>query len=126
MLMKYYINGEWITPVSNNQMQVINPSNEEVIGAILLATKEDVDRAVQAAKSAFETYSRTTKSERLTLLNKPLEITKDRLGEIAQAISTEMGAPYYDGIKSTGGFCCWAFARIYRSVKDSTGERHTR
>jgi aldehyde dehydrogenase (NAD+) len=93
MLMKYYINGKWITPVSNSQMQVINPSNEEVIGTILLATKEDVDRAVQAAKSAFETYSRTAKSERLAFLNKLLEITKDRLGEMAQAISTEMGAP---------------------------------
>jgi aldehyde dehydrogenase (NAD+) len=93
MLTKYYINGNWVTPVSKNQMQVINPANEEVIGSILLATKEDVDSAVQAAKTAFETYSRTIKSERLVLLNKVLEITKDRLGELAQAISTEMGAP---------------------------------
>jgi aldehyde dehydrogenase (NAD+) len=93
MLSKYYINGNWVTPLSNRRMPVINPSNEEVIGNILLATEEDVNRAVQAAKSAFEPYSRIAKDERLALLTKLLGITKDRIGEIAHAISTEMGAP---------------------------------
>lgn len=92
-LMKYYIGGEWVDPVSDRRMEVINPANEEVIGTILLAAEADVDRAVAAAKAAFKTYGRTTKEERLVWLEQLLGITKDRLPDIAKAISTEMGAP---------------------------------
>jgi aldehyde dehydrogenase (NAD+) len=92
-LMKYYINGEWVTPVSTTEMPVINPADESVIGTILLATDADVNLAVEAANAAFVSYARTSKKERLELLDSILQLSKERLAQMAKAMSTEMGAP---------------------------------
>lgn len=92
-LMKNYINGEWVAPLSTTEMAVINPADESVIGSIVLSSEEDVNMAVAAAKAAFKTYSQTTKEERLALLENILKLSKERLPEMAKAISTEMGAP---------------------------------
>ena len=92
-LTQYYIAGEWVDPLSDRSFDVVNPANEQVVGNILLASEADVDRAVAAAKAAFPAYARTSKEERLTYLEQLLAITKDRIQDLAQAISTEMGAP---------------------------------
>jgi len=92
-LNKYYINGAWVTPSSTTEFPVMNPATEQQIGIITLGNEDDVNRAVAAAKAAFETYSRTTKEERLALLEKLLEVTKARTEELAQAMTAEMGAP---------------------------------
>ncbi len=92
-LNKYYINGAWVTPSSTTEFPVMNPATEQQIGVITLGNEEDVNRAVAAAKAAFETYSRTTKEERIALLEKLLEVTKARMEELAQALTAEMGAP---------------------------------
>jgi len=92
-LNKFYINGEWVKPASNTEFPVLNPATEQQIGVITLGNEDDVNRAVAAAKAAFETYSRTTKEERLALLEKLLEVTKARMEELAQAMTAEMGAP---------------------------------
>ncbi|MDA8742008.1 aldehyde dehydrogenase family protein, partial [Amylibacter sp.] len=90
---KYYINGEWVVPLSKTTMNVINPANEDSIGKIILANELDVNLAVAAAKSAFSSFSQTSKEERLKLLKALLEISKKRLPELAKVISLEMGAP---------------------------------
>ena len=92
-LNKYYINGAWVTPSSTTEFPVMNPATEQQIGVITLGNEDDVNRAVAAAKAAFETYSRTTKEERIALLEKLLEVTKARMEELAQAMTAEMGAP---------------------------------
>lgn len=92
-LSAFYIGGEWTEPLSRDEMPVINPASEKPIGAIRLASPADVDRAVEAANTAFESYSTTTPAERLALLERLLEIYTDRFEEMAQAISLEMGAP---------------------------------
>ena len=92
-LNKFYIDGAWVKPASNTEFPVLNPATEQQIGVITLGNEDDVNRAVAAAKAAFETYSRTTKEERLALLEKLLEVTKARMEELAQAITAEMGAP---------------------------------
>ncbi len=92
-LNKYYIDGAWVTPSSTREFPVMNPATEQQIGVITLGNEDDVNRAVAAAKAAFETYSRTTKEERLVLLEKLLEVTKARMEELAQAMTAEMGAP---------------------------------
>ena len=92
-LEKYYINGEWVLPLSKTTMNVINPANEKNIGKIILANELDVNFAVKAAKSAFPNFSQTSKEERLELLKKLLDISKKRLPELAKVISLEMGAP---------------------------------
>ena len=92
-LNKFYIDGAWVKPASNTEFPVLNPATEQQIGVITLGNEDDVNRAVAAAKAAFETYSRTTKEERIALLEKLLEVTKARMEELAQAITAEMGAP---------------------------------
>ncbi len=90
---KFYINGKWVSPSKPNDLEVINPSNEDPYAVISLGSKEDIDKAVKAAKTAFESWKKTSKEERLKLLEKLLEVYKKRFNEMAKAISDEMGAP---------------------------------
>lgn len=90
---KFYIDGQWVDPVGKETLDVINPATEEPIGTIAMGTKEDVNKAVAAAKKAFETFSKTTIEERAALLEKIIEAYKARMGDIAQTVSQEMGAP---------------------------------
>ena len=90
---KFYINGKWVSPSKPNDLEVINPSNEDPYAVISLGSKEDIDKAVKAAKTAFESWKKTSKEERLKLLERLLEIYKKRFNEMAKAISDEMGAP---------------------------------
>ncbi|MFJ7353935.1 aldehyde dehydrogenase family protein [Phyllobacterium sp. NPDC097923] len=95
MLIKrdFYINGAWVPPLMANDLEVINPATEKPIAVISMGTAADIDRAVAAAKTAFQTYSRTSVEERLALLEKLLEIYKRRYDEMAQTITLELGAP---------------------------------
>lgn len=91
---QFYINGEWVDPVEElNICEVLNPANEEVIGKVAMGSAADVDRAVIAARDAFDTYSQTSVEERLALLGKIVEVYKSKYDEIAETISSEMGAP---------------------------------
>jgi acyl-CoA reductase-like NAD-dependent aldehyde dehydrogenase len=91
---KFYIDGEWIDPAPGARThEVINPANEEVAGVVSLGGRADVDRAVEAARRAFETFSQTTREERVALLERAVAIYTRRLVEMAQAITEEMGAP---------------------------------
>ncbi|MDE0364821.1 MAG: aldehyde dehydrogenase family protein [Gammaproteobacteria bacterium] len=92
---KFYINGEWVRPAGSDTLAVINPANEEPIDDIALGNEEDVNRAVAAAKAAFETYSRTSREERVAILERVIGVYQRRLGEVAATISEEMGAPMY-------------------------------
>ncbi|WP_440693930.1 aldehyde dehydrogenase family protein [Candidatus Pelagibacter sp. HIMB1695] len=90
---KFYIDGEWVDPIKKNDFDVINPCNEDPCAVISLGSTEDTNRAVKAAKKAFETWKETSKEERVKLLEKLLTIYKKRFNEMAEAISLEMGAP---------------------------------
>ena len=92
-LRNFYINGEWVEPLSEREMDVINPATEAKIATITLGSAEDVDRAVAAAKAAFTGYGQTSRDDRLALLEKFLGIYNERFEEMAQAITMEMGAP---------------------------------
>ena len=89
----FYINGKWVSPAQPNDFEVINPSTEEAFAIISLGSAEDADKAINAAKIAFETWRETTKEERLALLEKFDEIYKRRWDEMVEAQSKEMGAP---------------------------------
>ncbi|MCC6847500.1 MAG: aldehyde dehydrogenase family protein [Deltaproteobacteria bacterium] len=91
----FYIDGQWVKPAVPKTLDVVSPATEEVIGRISLGGAADVDRAVAAARKAFETFSRTSREERVALLERILAAYQARLGEIAEAISLEMGAPMW-------------------------------
>ncbi len=91
--LQFFIDGAWVDPVTPARIDVIDPSTEEVYTQISAGSKADVDRAVAAAKAAFETFAFVPKDERLRLLKRILEVYNDRYEDIAQAVSQEMGAP---------------------------------
>tara|TARA_R110000764_G_scaffold106702_2_gene192555 strand:+ start:21053 stop:22489 length:1437 start_codon:yes stop_codon:yes gene_type:complete len=90
---QFYINGKWVEPKGDNTLDVINPATEEAVATIALGNKEDVDLAVAAARSAFESYSSTSREERIALIERVMSVFQRRMGEVAEAISIEMGAP---------------------------------
>ncbi len=90
---KFYIDGQWVDPVTENIQPVENPATEETIGHISFGTKADVDKAVAAARRAFETFSQTSREERLTLLRAIQAEIANRKDDLALAVSDEMGAP---------------------------------
>src|ERR1700728_2614939 len=90
---KFYIDGKWIDPVEVRAFAVTNPADEEPVATISLGSAADVDRAVAAAKRAFESYSETSLQERLKLLRRIIEVYESKMEEMAAMISQEMGAP---------------------------------
>ena len=89
----FYINGKWVTPKSKEEIKVIDPATEENCAVITLGNKDDVNDAVNAAKKAYSSWAFSSKEERIKLLEKLYENYKKRWADIANAITTEMGAP---------------------------------
>ncbi len=91
--LKFYINGAWVDPVTPKALDVINPATEAVAGRISMGSAADVDKAVKAARAAFETWSQSSVDERIALFEKLIEEYKKRYADMAAAITEEMGAP---------------------------------
>jgi aldehyde dehydrogenase (NAD+) len=90
---KLFIGGEWVDPTGSGTIEVVNPSNEEVIGSIPEGSAEDVDRAARAAREAFATWSQTTPAERAAVLGAIGAGLNERGDEIAGLVATELGMP---------------------------------
>lgn len=90
---QFYINGAWVDPHGTGSISVINPATDAVIATVPGADAIDVDRAVMAARNAFEDFSQWTVLERLELLTRINEGLKRRNDEMGALISQEMGAP---------------------------------
>ena len=90
---KFYINGEWVEPAGRETIEVINPATEEAFATISMGTAEDVDAAAKAARAAFPSWSQSSVEERKTVLQKIMAGIQARAGDLAAAITSEMGAP---------------------------------
>ena len=82
---KFYINGQWVSPNKPGEIKVIDPATEKECAVISLAGKDDVNDAVIAAKNAFESWSFTTKDQRVELLEKLYFVYKKRWTEVAES-----------------------------------------
>jgi aldehyde dehydrogenase (NAD+) len=91
--LKFYIDGQWVDPVELKTLDVINPATEQVAGRIALGSAADVDKAVKAARKAFKSWSMTSREERLDLFQAILAAYQKRMGDLATAVTEEMGAP---------------------------------
>jgi len=120
---KFYINGEWIDPKSNQTIDIINPATEDVCAKISLGNKEDVNEAVQSAKNAFKTWAFSTKEERLAPLEKLYELYKKRWADIAEAITLEMGAPKDFATKLQAGTGAAHIKTFIRYLKEFNFEK---
>ena len=87
------IGGKFSAPSSGEMEDVVNPANGEVIAHSPLSSKEDVDKAVKAARKAFDTWSNTTPAERSVLLLKLADAFEERAEEIADLEAMDAGKP---------------------------------
>lgn len=101
---KFYINGEWVEPISAVRIGVENPANEEIVCQVALGNEADADRAIMAARAAFDAYTVWPVAKRIALVKRILEVYNSRYEDFAQAMSTEMGAP----IEWARGAQAWA------------------
>jgi aldehyde dehydrogenase (NAD+) len=90
---KFYINGAWVEPISTVRIGVENPANEEIVCQVALGNFDDADRAIMAARAAFDSYTAWPVAKRIALVKRVLEVYNSRYEEFAQAMTTEMGAP---------------------------------
>ncbi|MFI5315685.1 MAG: aldehyde dehydrogenase family protein [Myxococcota bacterium] len=93
--LNFYIDGAWVPPVKPATRDVINPATEKPIAKISMGSAADVDKAVTAARRAFESYSKTTREERIALMQKIIGVYQSKYDEMAKTISSEMGAPIW-------------------------------
>jgi aldehyde dehydrogenase (NAD+) len=91
--LKFYIDGAWVKPLETRTLDVIDPSTEEAFTQIAIGSAADVDRAVTAARAAFDAFSRTSVAERVELLEAIGAEYDKRYEDIAEAVSQDMGAP---------------------------------
>src|ERR1700733_3308816 len=90
---QFYIGGQWVAPSTSETLDVINPATEQPITAIAMGSEQGVDAAVAAARAALESFSQTSKAERLEPMPAIIAVYSGRLEELADIISQEMGAP---------------------------------
>ncbi|MDR8409122.1 aldehyde dehydrogenase [Nonomuraea sp. 3-1Str] len=90
-----FIGGEWVTPAGTGTIDVVSPHTEEVVGRVPDGTAADMDRAVAAARQAFDRgpWPRLTFAERAAAISRLAEVYAARLGEMADLITEEMGSP---------------------------------
>ncbi len=91
---KIYVGGEWIASTGSGRLEVLNSTTEEAIGSIPEGTPEDVDRAVGAARQAFDSWSQTSVEERADWMNRISQALGARSEEIAALIAREVGMPH--------------------------------
>ncbi|MFC4309828.1 aldehyde dehydrogenase family protein [Steroidobacter flavus] len=115
---RFYIDGAWVTPPGRRELAVINPATEQEVGKIMLGTADDVNVAVKAARTAFETYSQTTREERVALLERIIKVYQSRMKDIAQAISDEMGAPMKFALNAQAGSGLGHFMSTLAALKE--------
>jgi aldehyde dehydrogenase (NAD+) len=91
--LKFYIDGAWVDPAGSKRLPVVNPATEDAMYEIALGSAADVDKAVSAARIAFESFSMSSREDRIALLERIIKIYQGRMKDIGAAISDEMGAP---------------------------------
>ena len=119
MLVKrdFYINGQWVAPRGGTDHHVIDPSTEEPCATISLGGVEDTNDAVAAAKAALPAWMRTDPAERIALVEKLISLYEARAEDLAQAMSTEMGAPIDMSRSSQVGAGTWHLRNFVRAAK---------
>jgi len=115
---KLFIGGKWVDPAGSETIDVVNASTEEVMGRIPQGTPEDVDRAVQAARAAFESWSQTPLVERANLIRAIAAGLAARSEEIAATIAQELGMPIGLATAVQAGLPTMTFTSVPDLVED--------
>jgi len=119
----FYINGAWVAPAQANDFAVTDPSTEEQCAVISLGGQADTDAAVAAARAAFDSWSQTSREERMALIEKLAAVYDARQEEMAQAMSMEMGAPIDLSRAQQVGAGSWHIGGFLKAFEDFSFEK---
>jgi aldehyde dehydrogenase (NAD+) len=119
---KCYIDGQWIQPSTSTRFELVNPSTEEPFASIALAGVAEVDRAVQAARRAFPSFSGTRKEERIALLERIVQLLTTREPEIEDAITLELGSPRHVKMHTVAAIA--SFKQAIETLREYGFETH--
>jgi aldehyde dehydrogenase (NAD+) len=97
-----YIDGQWTEPTDPREVELIDPTREEAFARVTLGTAADVDRAVTAARRAFETFSATSVEERIALIDRIIDVYESHIDEFSELIAREVGIPVSSRAQVTG------------------------
>ena len=114
----FYIDGKWTAPAVARELEVINPADEQPYAVIALGSAADVDKAVAAARRAFPEWAALPVEERIAALERLLEAYKARAGDMAKAISEEMGAPIRLAMDEQAAAGSYHIKNFIRALKD--------
>ncbi|MFV0276226.1 MAG: aldehyde dehydrogenase family protein [Parahaliea sp.] len=115
---QFYIDGQWVDPLTPRTLEVINPATEDACGVISIGSAADVDKAVAAARRAFESYGYSSRQDRLDLLAACIDAYKKRISDVADAIREEMGAPKTLAVQAQAATGLGHLAEALRVLKD--------
>ena len=101
--MNLFIGGDWRAASDKATKPVNDPATEDVLGTIAVATADDVDAALAAAKSGFATWRNTGTWDRAAKIRKVADLIRERQAEIAELMSMETGKPLAEAMGETGG-----------------------
>ena len=113
----FYINGQWVAPIDGTDHHVIDPSTEEPTAVISLGGTKDAEAAIAAAKAAFPAWMATPVEDRIALVEKLIDIYQTRGEDLAQAMSSEMGAPLDMARSQQVGAGIWHLKNFVRAAK---------
>ncbi|MET9835707.1 aldehyde dehydrogenase family protein [Streptomyces sp. NPDC006385] len=113
-----FVNGQWTASAGSESIDVLNPYTESVIGRVPEGDPVDVDRAVAAARSAFDSWSRTPVRERLAHLERITAGVRHRSEELAQIITAELGSPITESRRTQVGLSVTGFEGIGEIAAD--------
>jgi len=119
----FYINGKWTAPAVAKDLDVINPADEQPFAVISMGSAADVDAAVAAARKAFATWSLTSREERIAWLERLTAAYETRINDMAQAISSEMGAPIKMALEEQAASGTGHLKAFMRALKSFEFER---
>ncbi|MGQ0547954.1 MAG: aldehyde dehydrogenase family protein [Betaproteobacteria bacterium] len=115
---KFFIGGRWIAPAGSESIDVYNAGNGQIMGRVPAGGEKDADKAVNAARSAFESWSNTSPGDRSAYLEKISSGLKARADEIARTIAQEVGMPIKMSARIQAGLPIANFANYAKLVKD--------
>src|ERR1700751_4578411 len=112
-----YINGQFVTPHGTQVIDLVNPSDNKVIGKVTMADEIDTRKAIGAAKEAFNTFSQTSKEYRMDCLQRLHDAVARRMDQLVEATVVEYGAPQ-DRAKGSNNLAANIFLHFKEVLKD--------
>src|ERR1700704_6184461 len=112
-----YINGQFVTPHGTQVVDLVNPTNNTVIGKVTMADEIDTRQAIAAAKEAFTTFSQSSKDYRMDCLQRLHDAVAKRMDQLVDATVLEYGAPQ-DRAKGSNNLAANIFLHFKEVLKD--------